>query len=85
MGTLSAIQPKPLPRRAKFIEKLEEQKRLLTDPGYVRTVQRDCRSRRREASSRSKASGLAVVEDLSVVTFRKFEDPLPYAMRNSNF
>lgn len=27
-------------RRAKFIEKLEEQKLLLADPGYVRTVQR---------------------------------------------
>lgn len=27
-------------RRAKFIEKLEEQKLLLTDPGYVRTIQR---------------------------------------------
>lgn len=27
-------------RRAKFIEKLEEQKLLLEDPGYVRTVQR---------------------------------------------
>jgi hypothetical protein len=27
-------------RRVKFIEKLEEQKRLLEDPGYVRTVQR---------------------------------------------
>jgi hypothetical protein len=27
-------------RRAKFIEKLEEQKLLLQDPGYVRTVQR---------------------------------------------
>lgn len=27
-------------RRAKFIEKLEEQKLLLVDPGYVRTVQR---------------------------------------------
>lgn len=27
-------------RRAKFIEKLEEQKLLLADPGYIRTVQR---------------------------------------------
>lgn len=27
-------------RRVKFIEKLEEQKRLLEDPGYIRTVQR---------------------------------------------
>lgn len=27
-------------RRVKFIEKLEEQKLLLEDPGYVRTVQR---------------------------------------------
>ena len=27
-------------RRAKFIDKLEEQKLLLQDPGYVRTVQR---------------------------------------------
>lgn len=27
-------------RRAKFIEKLEEQKLLLADPGYVRTIQR---------------------------------------------
>jgi hypothetical protein len=27
-------------RRANFIEKLEEQKLLLADPGYVRTVQR---------------------------------------------
>lgn len=27
-------------RRAKFIEKLEEQKLLVADPGYVRTVQR---------------------------------------------
>ncbi len=29
-----------LSRRAKFIEKLEEQKRLLDDPAYIRTVQR---------------------------------------------
>jgi hypothetical protein len=29
-----------LNRRAKFIEKLEEQKRLLDDPAYIRTVQR---------------------------------------------
>src|SRR5258708_16697656 len=27
-------------RRAKFIDKLEEQKQLLQDPGYIRTVQR---------------------------------------------
>ena len=27
-------------RRAKFIAKLEEQKQLLTDPAYLRTVQR---------------------------------------------
>lgn len=46
-------------RRAKFIEKLEEQKLLLEDPGYVRTVQRTAEVE----GGRPQAEGKALVED----------------------
>ncbi len=50
-------------RRAKFISKLEEQKQLLEDPGFVRTVHRTAEIDGQKAGRRPQAEGQALVED----------------------